>query len=113
LNNLGLKSKSGRVRWTANGVVALLSNEKNAGDLRARKTITRSYKTQKSKKNEGEKPQYYARGHHEGIVPPLAYDVALRIIKNRRGNVLRRFVETHGRASPRCIATMPEGIQYG
>jgi hypothetical protein len=87
LNNLGLKSKSGRVRWTANGVVALLSNEKNAGDLRARKTITRSYKTQKSKKNEGEKPQYYARGHHEGIVPPLAYDVALRIIKNRRGNV--------------------------
>nr|DAI17392.1 MAG TPA: integrase [Caudoviricetes sp.] len=86
MNALGLKSKPGNVNWTASGVISLLSNEKNAGDLRARKTITRSYKTQKPKKNEGEKPQYYVTGHHEAIVPPLAYEVALRIIKNRRGN---------------------------
>jgi len=86
MNALGLRSKPGNVNWTANGVIALLSNEKNAGDLRARKTITRSYKTQKPKKNEGEKPQYYVKEHHEAIVPPLAYDVAQRIIKNRRGN---------------------------
>ncbi|MDR1180809.1 MAG: recombinase family protein [Bacteroidales bacterium] len=86
MNSLGLKSKLGNVNWKTNGVIALLSNEKNAGDLRARKTITRSYKTQKSKKNEGEKSQYYVKEHHEAIVPPLAYNVALRIIKNRRGN---------------------------
>ncbi|GAB0481688.1 recombinase family protein [Alistipes indistinctus] len=87
LNTLGLRSKSGNVNWTASGIVSLLSNEKNAGDLRARKTITRSYKTQKPKKNEGEKPQYYVKGHHEAIVPPLAYEVAMRIIRNRRGNI--------------------------
>lgn len=87
MNTLGLKSKLGNVHWTVGGVIALLSNEKNAGDLRARKTVTRSYKTQKAKKNEGEKPQYYVKNHHEAIVPPLAYDVALRIIKNRKGNV--------------------------
>lgn len=86
LNALGLRSKPGNLKWKANGVIALLSNEKNAGDLRARKTITRSYKTQKSKKNEGEKPQYYVKEHHEAIVPPLAYNVVLRIIKNRTGN---------------------------
>ena len=86
LNDLGLKSKPGNVKWTSGGVKSMLSNEKNAGDLRARKTITRSYKTQKPKKNEGEKPQYYVKGHHEAIVPPLAYEVALRIIRNRRGN---------------------------
>lgn len=86
LNALGRKSKPGNINWTASSVIALLSNEKNAGDLRARKTITRNYKTHKSKKNEGEKPQYYVKGHHEGIVPPLAYEVAQRMIKNRRGN---------------------------
>jgi DNA invertase Pin-like site-specific DNA recombinase len=103
MNMLGLKSKPGNVRWTANTVIALLSNEKNAGDLRARKTVTRNYKTQKSKRNEGEKPQYYVRGHHEAIVPPLAYDVALRIIKNRRGNI-------DGIPS---LKTVPEGVLKG
>lgn len=86
MNELGLKSKLGNVNWKTNGVVTLLSNEKNAGELRVRKTVTRNYKTQKSKKNEGEKPQYYVREHHDAIVPPLAYHVALRIIKNRKGN---------------------------
>ncbi|MDL2282826.1 recombinase family protein, partial [Parabacteroides sp. OttesenSCG-928-G06] len=86
LNILGLKNKLGNVRWTANAVIALLSNEKNAGAIRARKTVTINYKTHKSKKNEGEKHQYYHSDHHEAIVPPLAYDIALRIIKNRRGN---------------------------
>ncbi|MFG5857371.1 MULTISPECIES: recombinase family protein [Dysgonomonas] len=85
MNILGLKSRLGNVHWTVSGVRALLSNEKYAGAIRARKTITRSYKTHKSKKNEGEKPQYYHKEHHEAIVPPEAYDVALRIIKNRRG----------------------------
>jgi len=85
LNTLGLKSKLGNVCWTADGVVVLLSNEKNAGDLRARKTVTLNYKTHKSKKNEGEKPQYYVEKHHKAIVPPLAYEVALDIIKKRKG----------------------------
>lgn len=87
MTSLGLKNKSGNVQWTAGGVVSLLSNEKYAGAVRARKTVTPNYKTHKSKKNEGEKPQYYMREHHTPIVPPLAYDVALRIIKNRKGNI--------------------------
>ena len=87
LNTLGLKSKSGNVRWMPGGVVSLLSNEKYAGAVRARKTVTPNYKTHKSKKNEGEKDQYYDSEHHDPIVPPLAYEVAMRIIKNRRGNI--------------------------
>lgn len=103
MNVLGLKSKPGNVNWSVGGVVSLLSNEKNAGDLRARKTITRSYKTQKSKKNEGEKPQYYVRGHHEAIVPSLAYEVALRMIKNRNGNI----------DGVPCLKAVPEGALKG
>lgn len=86
MNSLGLKSKPGNVNWTVSGVRSLLSNEKYAGHLCARKTVTPNYKTHKSKKNQGEKPQYFVEGHHDPIVPPLAYEVALRIIKNRQGN---------------------------
>ena len=87
MTDLGLKNKFGNAQWTVGGVVALLSNEKYAGAVRARKTVTPNYKSHKVKKNEGEKPQYYHENHHTPIVPPLAYDVALRIIRNRKGNI--------------------------
>jgi len=89
--------------WTANRIISLLSNEKYAGELRARKTVTPNYKTHKSKKNEGEKPQYYVENHHEPIVPPLAYHVAQRIIKNKRGNI----------DGIPCLKAVPEGILKG
>ena len=87
MNELGLKSKRGNVRWTVNGVVSLLSNEKYAGNVLARKTVTPNYKTHKSKKNVGEKPQYFAANHHEAIVSQSVYDIALKIKNHRRGNV--------------------------
>jgi len=87
MNELGLKSKLGNVRWTVSGIKSLLSNEKYAGNLIARKTITPNYKTHRSKKNEGEKDQYHTPNHHDAIVPQIAHDVALKIIKNRRGNI--------------------------
>jgi len=76
----------GGKNWTIGRVAALLSNEKYAGELRARKTVSPKYKTHKSKKNEGEKPQYYMTNHHIPIVPPLAYHVTQKIIRNKRGN---------------------------
>ena len=87
LNFLGIKSRSGIANWTAAGIISLLSNEKYIGDLIARKTVTPNYKTHKAKRNEGEKPQYYVKNHHEPIVSPLAYEVANKIIKNRRSNI--------------------------
>ena len=87
LNALGIKGRLGITNWKPSGVISLLSNEKYAGDLRIRKTVTPNYKTHKSKKNEGEKPQYCVEGNHEPIVPPLAYEVALKIIKNRKGSI--------------------------
>jgi DNA invertase Pin-like site-specific DNA recombinase len=81
LNTLGIKSRLGNTDWTAGGVISLLSNEKYAGELWARKTVTPNYKTHKSKKNKGQKPKYHVKEHHEAIVPTLAYKVAERIIK--------------------------------
>jgi len=103
LNKFGIKGRLGSANWTAGGVKGLLSNEKYIGDLRARKTVTPNYKTHKAKKNEGEKPQYYVMEHHEPIVPQLAYDVVLRIMKNRNGNV----------DGIPCLKAVPEGILKG
>jgi len=85
LNTLKTLDVKGR-KWSTGGILSLLSNEKYAGELRARKTVTPNYITHKAKKNEGEKPQYYVTEHHEPIVSPLAYSVTQKIIKNRRCN---------------------------
>jgi len=103
LNELGLKSRLGNVSWTAGRVISLLSNEKYAGNLRARKTVTPNYKTHKSKKNEGEKDQYFVENHHESIVPQPVYDIALKIIKNRRKGI----------DGIPCLKAVPEGILKG
>jgi DNA invertase Pin-like site-specific DNA recombinase len=103
MNELGLKSKLGNVRWTTGGVIALLSNEKYAGYVIARKTVTPNYKTHKVKKNEGEKAQYHYEDQHKPIVPPLAYEIAKRIIGNRRGN-------TNGIP---FLKAVPEGVLKG
>jgi hypothetical protein len=100
MNALGLKSRRGNVRWTISGVISLLSNEKYAGNLWARKTVTTNYKV---KKNEGEKAIHFAENHHEPIVPPLAYNVVLKIIQNRRGNV----------GGIPFLKAVPEGILKG
>ena len=103
LNTLGIKGRLGSAKWTAGGVKDLLSNEKYAGNLIARKTVTPNYKTHKAKKNEGEKRQYYVNEHHEPIVPQLAYDVTLKILKNRRGSF----------DGIPCLKAVPEGILKG
>ena len=103
MNKFEFKNKLGNVRWTAGGVTSLLSNEKYIGALRARKTVTPNYKTHKSKKNEGEKDQYYIAEHHEAIVPPLARNVAIRIIEKRRGNI----------GGIPCLKAVPDGILKG
>jgi DNA invertase Pin-like site-specific DNA recombinase len=103
MNSLGLKSKLGNIRWNESGVKALLSNEKYAGNLLARKTVTLNYKTHKSQKNKRHKDQYFVEEHHEAIVPQLAYDIADRIIKNRRGNV----------GGIPFLKAVPEGILKG
>ncbi|MCL2860953.1 MAG: recombinase family protein [Firmicutes bacterium] len=112
LNMLGRRRKLGNVKWTASGVMSLLMNEKYRGDLRARKTVTRDYLSQRSIKNEiivdgvkkSYKPQYYVTEHHEPIVPHLAFDVALRIIKNR--------VKRNDGGLP-CLKAIPNGVFKG
>lgn len=68
LNRLGRRSYYGNINWTANGIVGILRNERHCGDVLTRKTFTPNYRTHKSRKNRGERPQSMYYNHHEAIV---------------------------------------------
>ena len=52
----------------------ILKNEKYKGDALLQKTFTVDFLTKKHKVNEGEVQQYYVKGNHEAIIPPVEFD---------------------------------------
>ncbi len=68
LNALERKSYLGNVKWTANGIIQILRNERHCGDVLTRKTYTPNYRNHKSIKNCGKRPQSRYFNHHEAII---------------------------------------------
>jgi site-specific DNA recombinase len=64
----GITSSTGKEVWSTNAIRYMLSNEKYIGDALLQKTYVTDFLTKKSKKNQGEIPQYYVTGNHEGII---------------------------------------------
>ena len=64
----GYKKRSGQIDWNGGNIKSMLTNERYTGDALSRKTCTPNFRTHRSVKNEGHKPQYYVEEHHEGIV---------------------------------------------
>jgi len=62
------KTYLGNIKWTSNSIVQILRNERYCGDVLTRKTYTPNYRTHKSKKNRGQRPQSRYRNHHEAII---------------------------------------------
>ena len=73
LEQLGRKTKKGRVKWTASSVVNVLRNERHCGDVLARKTYTPNYLDHKSKPNKQNRNQYRRNDNHEAIVSRQDY----------------------------------------
>ena len=78
------KDKTFNTHWTANGVIAVMRNEKHCGDVLARKTYTPSFKDHKAKKNNGKKNKYFQPDHHDAIVSRAMWNAAQRILNSRR-----------------------------
>lgn len=78
------KDKTFNTHWTANGVIAIMRNEKHCGDVLARKTYTPNFKDHKAKKNNGKKNKYFQPDHHEAIVSRAMWNAAQRILNSRR-----------------------------
>ena len=64
---------------------SILSNEKYKGDALLQKRYTVNFLTKKTKKNEGEIPQYYVTGDHEAIISPEVFDLVQAEIARRNG----------------------------
>ena len=84
LTELERTTKKGNKRWTSNGVIQILQNERYCGDVRTRKTYTPNYLNHKSKKNRGDRVQHLWKDNHEPIVTRDDYIAVQHLISNAK-----------------------------
>lgn len=84
LNALNRKSYLGNVNWTSGGVVQILRNERHCGDVLTRKTFTENYRTHRTLKNRGDRPQSHYRNHHEAIISRDDFIAVQRLLDNAK-----------------------------
>ncbi len=83
LNELGIRSNS-KDRWTDKKVRYILSNEKYIGDLLLQKSFRTDHLTKRTKKNRGEKPQYYVENNHAPIISKEMFEAVQLEFERRR-----------------------------
>ena len=85
-----LPTPGGKAVWSQSTVRSILTNEKYKGDALLQKEFTVDFLQKKTKKNEGEVPQYYVEGNHEAIIEPSVYDlVQVELAKRSKKNEAR------------------------
>lgn len=83
LESEGIPSGTGKKVWSTNAIRYMLRNEKYIGDALLQKTYVTDFLTKKSKKNQGEIPQYYVTGNHEGIISKELFNLVQEEIARR------------------------------
>ena len=83
-NALGRKSYLGNINWTPAGIVHILRNERHCGDVLTRKTFTEDYRTHRTLKNKGDRPQSRYLNHHEAIISRDDFIAVQRMLDNSR-----------------------------
>lgn len=68
LREAGYKTHSGNSIWSVSHILRILKNEKYAGDLIQKKTITPDYLTHAKRYNRGEEAMIILKDHHEPII---------------------------------------------
>ena len=82
LDQLGIPTKHGG-RWAVNTIVGILTNEKLTGDICLQKYYVVDHLTKRKIRNNGQLPQYYVEGSHEGIIDHETFE-AVRAEMSRR-----------------------------
>ena len=83
LREAGYRTLSGNPKWSNSYIIKVLKNEKYAGDLVQKKTITPDYLSHAKKYNHGEEELVSLRGHHEPIIDRELWDRVQAEIKKR------------------------------
>lgn len=81
---LGRRSYLGNIKWTANGVVQVLRNERHCGQVLTRKTWTPNFRDHKAKKNRGDRPQSRYSNHHEPIISRDDFIAVQQLLDNAK-----------------------------
>ena len=84
LTEEGIPTPGGKVIWQNSTVESILTNEKYKGDALLQKKYTVDFLSKKQKINEGEVPQYYVEGSHEGIVTAEVFDLVQYELHRRK-----------------------------
>ncbi len=84
LTRMGVSTPSGNSVWSCTTITEILRNERHCGDVRAQKTWTVDYLKHKTRRNKGDKPQYYKKNHHEPIVSREDYVAVQSLIDMSR-----------------------------
>lgn len=90
LEAAGIPSPTGRSRWHTTTIQSILKNEAYKGESIRQKTFTTDFLTHKSKKNEGELPQYRIQNSHPAIVTEEQWELVQLEIE-RRARMGNRF----------------------
>lgn len=80
----GIRSPGGKLIWQPTTVESILSNEKYKGDALLQKKFTVDFLTKKTKRNEGEVPQYYVENSHPAIIAPEEWELVQRELARRK-----------------------------
>lgn len=83
LREAGIKTRTGNPVWSNSYILKILKNEKYAGDLIQKKTITPDYLTHAKKYNHGEEALVICRAHHAPIVSRELWDLVQTEIRQR------------------------------
>lgn len=89
LREAGYKTCSGNTKWSNSHILKILKNEKYAGDLVQKKTITPDYLTHAKKYNHGEEALICIDNHHEPIIDRDLWNLVQEEIakRNLHGNL--------------------------
>lgn len=73
LEQRGIKTVSGKDKWSSSTILSMLSNEKYMGDALLQKTYTPDFLTHKREVNMGQRKQYYVENALPAIIPKSIY----------------------------------------
>ena len=89
LTKMSVKNFNDNTEWSSTTIYGMLRNERYCGDVLAWKTYTYDYLEHKTKKNEGDAPQFYKKDHHEAIVSREDFVAVQMMIDMARHGIIK------------------------
>lgn len=86
LETQGIKSPSGKDRWSKRAVETMIRNEKYMGNVLVGKTYSEEYPNNKRLVNKGDRDSYLVEGNHPAIISEEQFE-RVKAEKERRSNI--------------------------